>query len=109
VLRHQLAELAKASATGNRLALDFHPPDDAGTQANRRQARLQRIARSGSGETVYLTADRAQATELVESTGWAVVAVEDTLTAAATLLGRGSGLPIDKINPRKSLIAAVRP
>jgi methyltransferase (TIGR00027 family) len=52
VVRHQLVELGKSSAVGSRLAADFYPPRDAGTSHDHRQLRLQRLARTGSGETL---------------------------------------------------------
>jgi len=73
VVRHQLGELRKAAAVGSRLAVDFYPPSNTGTSRNKRQLRLQRVARIGSGEVLRLVVDRVQAVELIEHCGWEVI------------------------------------
>ena len=108
VVRRQLEELARSSAVGSRLALDFYPPRDSGTSRNRRQLRYQRIARTGSGETIKLFVERPRAVELVESAGWTVDEVTSMRDAAHALVPRESGLPVDAISEHKTLIAAVR-
>jgi methyltransferase (TIGR00027 family) len=109
VVRRQLVELRKSAAIGSRLAVDFHPPGDAGTSRNQRQVRLQRLARVGSGEGFRLLLDRVQAVELVEECGWEVTEEVSLREAARALVGQGAGLPVDAINEHKTLVAAVRP
>jgi methyltransferase (TIGR00027 family) len=109
VVRSQLGDLASSSAAGSRLAVDFQPPRDAGTSRNRRQLRLQRLARIGSGEAFRLLVDRTQATELVETSGWVVEEATSLRDAACALVPRASGLPVSAIDPRKTLVAASRP
>jgi methyltransferase (TIGR00027 family) len=108
VVRHQLTDLAKASAEGSRLAIDFHPPSHAGTARDHRQLRLQRLARAGSGESFKLLVNRAEAIELVEDAGWTVKEEMSMREAARTLVPRESGLPVNAINEHKTLVAAVR-
>jgi methyltransferase (TIGR00027 family) len=108
VVRHQLGELGRLSGFGSRLAVDFHPPRDSGTSQNRRQNRLQRLARSGSGETFRFTIECPQAVELVKASGWDVDEAMSLRDAARTLVPRDSGLPIDAVNEHKTLVAAAR-
>ncbi len=108
VVRHQLGELAKSSAVGSRLAVDFYPPRDAGTPRDHRQLRLQHLARAGSGETLRLLVDRPQAAELVEASGWDVSEATSMREAAHALVPRESGLPVDAVNEHKALVAGVR-
>jgi O-methyltransferase involved in polyketide biosynthesis len=108
VVRYQLGELGKFSALGSRLAVDFYPPPDAGTSLNRRQNRLQRLARSGSGETFKLTIRRSEAVELVATSGWDVDEETSMRDAARSLVPRQSGLPVDAVNQDKTLLAASR-
>jgi methyltransferase (TIGR00027 family) len=106
VLRHQLGVLAKSSAGGSRLAADFMPPGDASKSRHRRQERLQRVARSGSGETLRLRLDRQHAVALIEESGWIANEVTSLRDAARALVPRESGLLIDAINEHKTLVAA---
>jgi methyltransferase (TIGR00027 family) len=108
VVLHQLTELAKVGAKRSRVAIDFHPPRDAGTPRNHRQLRLQGLARAGSGEAFKLLVDRAQAIKLVERGGWAVNEEMSLREAARTFVPRESGLPVDAVNEHKTLVAAVR-
>lgn len=108
VVRHQLGELGKASALGSRLAVDFHPPREAGTSRNHRQNRLQRLARSGSGETFRLTIERPEAVELVTASGWDVHEETSMREAARALVPGESGLPVDAVNEHKTLVAGSR-
>ncbi|MBA2625657.1 MAG: hypothetical protein H0U89_08645 [Acidimicrobiia bacterium] len=109
VVRHQLGELGKSSAIGSRLAADFHPPGDAGTSQDHQQLRLQRLARTGSGETLRLLVDRPQAVELVEGSGWDVNEETSLREAACALVPGESGLPVDAVNEHKALVAGLRP
>ena len=108
IVRRQLGELRTMSASGSRLALDFHPPRDAGTSRNRRQNRVQRLARARSGETFRLTIDRPEALALVTAAGWDVQADTSMRDAARSLVPRASGLPVDAVNQHKTLVACSR-
>jgi methyltransferase (TIGR00027 family) len=108
VLRRQLGELGRVGAVGSRLAIDFQPPRDVGTPANRRQLRLQRVARVGSGEGFRLLVDRVEAVDLVRGCGWEVTGVMSMREAARDLVRRDAGLPVDSINENKILVTAVR-
>jgi methyltransferase (TIGR00027 family) len=108
IVRRQLCELAASSATGTRLAADFHPPRDTGTSRNRRQARFQQLFRTGSGETLELLVEPREAAALVETTGWRVTEAASLRDVARTLVPRTSGLPVDAVNEHKSLVAAMR-
>lgn len=105
VVRHQLGDMARLSAPGSRLAVDFQPPRDAGTSLNHRQNRLQRLARSGSGETFRLTIGFPEAVELVAASGWDVIDETNMREAARSLVPRDFGLPIDSVNEHKALVA----
>ena len=106
---HQLAGLAQASASGSRLAIDFYPGGDGGgTNRHRRQMRLQRMARAGSGETLRFGADRPQAVTLVEASGWRVDEATSLRDAALELVPPNSGLPVGAIDARKTLVAGSR-
>jgi methyltransferase (TIGR00027 family) len=108
VLRRQLSALAEASAPGSRLQTDFYPPHAAATTGRlRRQDRLQRLFRTGSGEMFRLKVDRPGAVALVEACGWHVDEAVGG-RAAAALVPPGSGLPIDAVNEDKTLLAASR-
>jgi len=109
VVRRQLAELAAVSAPGSRLATDFCPPVDEGTSANRRQNRVQQLARGGSGESFRLVVRPAEAVELVTDAGWQVVERTSARDASCTLVGPASGLPVGSVNEHKTLVAARRP
>jgi methyltransferase (TIGR00027 family) len=108
VVRHQLAALGESSAPGSRLAVDFLPPPQAGTARNHRQNQLQRLARSGSGETFKLTIGPAEAVELVTVSGWDVTEATSLRDAARSRVPPGSGLPVDAVNDHKTLVAASR-
>lgn len=105
-VRRVLGELATACAPGSRLTTDFYPPSDAGSARNRRQDLLQRLARGGSGEDLHLAVDPDDAIALVEASGWTVLDARPTRAVARWLVPPGAGLPVDHINPRKSLLAA---
>jgi methyltransferase (TIGR00027 family) len=105
-VRDQLEDLVAWSAPGSRLLADFTPPPDSGSAGNRRQLWLQRAARGGSGERFRLTVTPGEAASLVESAGWAVTEVVPLRDAARMLVPAGSGLPVDRINPGKALVAA---
>jgi methyltransferase (TIGR00027 family) len=100
-----LIDLSSASAAGSRLTTDFYPPRDAGSSRNRRQDRVQSVARGGSGEELHLTVNRDDAVTLVQGSGWAVTDAVATRDVATTL-PPGLGLPVDAINPGKTLLAA---
>jgi methyltransferase (TIGR00027 family) len=108
VVRNQLGELARSSAVGSRIAVDFYPPPDAGTPRDRRQMGFQRLARAGSGEKLRLLVDRPEAVELVEASGWDVTEATSTRQAARALVSRTSGLPIEAVNEHKTLVAGLR-
>jgi O-methyltransferase involved in polyketide biosynthesis len=109
VVRHQLGELRRIAAIASRLAVDFYPPSNAGTSRNKRQRRLQRAARVGSGESFKLVVDRVQAVGLVQECGWEVTDETSLREAARSLVGRDAGLPVNAINANKTLVAAMRP
>ena len=105
IVRGQIGELAKSSARGSRIALDFSPPPQVGTSRDRRLMRQQRLARVGSGETLKLRIDRLEAVELVEASGWDANDVTSLRDAARALVPRESGLPIDAMSEHKTLVA----
>ncbi len=107
VVRRQLAALAEVSAPGSRLTTDFYPPR-AETEADRRRLRVQRLARTGSGERLRLGVDRAQAVALVEACGWHVDEAVSAREAASALVPRGSGLPVDAVSEHGTFLAASR-
>ncbi len=109
VLRDQLAGLAAASAPGSRLALDVYPAAASTTAPNRRQQRLQRLARAGSGEGLRLGFTREAAVDLVERAGWPVTTAISLRDAAVDLVPATSGLPVNAIDPGKTLLAATHP
>jgi methyltransferase (TIGR00027 family) len=109
VVRRQLAGLAQSNAAGSRLAVDFHPPRDAGTSRHRRQQYLQRLARAGSGEAFRLTVEPARAVALVEASGWDVNEETSLPEAARALVPRESGLPVDAVNEHKTLVSGRLP
>jgi len=106
-LRSVLMRLEESSAGGSRLAVDFHPPTGAGTSRNRRQQRLQRFARTGSGEHIRLTVDRPDAIALVEHAAWVVNEVLSMRAAGHALVPAHSGLPVGAINKHKTLVAGL--
>jgi len=108
VVRRQLGDLAAASAVGSRVAVDFYPPRVAGSAQDRRQRRLQRLARTGSDESFRLVVDRAAAVELVEASGWQVDEVTSLRAAARAFVPSASGLPVAAVNEHKTLIAGSR-
>ena len=107
-VRDQLDGLGKRVAAGSRLAVDFYPPRDAGTSLNRRQNRLQRLARFGSGETFRLTLDRPDAMKLVSESGWEAIEATSLREAALSLVPRECRLPVDAVNRYKTLVAGRR-
>lgn len=109
VVRRQLGELAVACAPASRLATDFFPPPDDGTAVNRRQNRIQRAARRGSGESFRLVVRPDEAVALVEDAGWQVVERTSARDAARSLVPPATGLPVDAVNEHKTLVAARRP
>ena len=108
LLRDQLRGLADGSAAGSRITLDFHPPVNAGTAKDRRLMMMQRLFRSGSGETLRLRVDRHEAGDLVESSGWHVTEAASLQDVARKLLPPGSNLPVDAINQYRSVVAGIR-
>ncbi len=106
-VRRLLRDLASV-ARGSRLSTDFYPPSGVGTGANRRQDRLQRLARGGSGEDLRLQIGLDDALDLVASEGWTVTDAQPTRDVARRLVPPATGLPIDAINPAKTLLAARR-
>jgi len=106
ILRRQLSELAAGSAGGSRLVADFYPPPASGTSRNRRQLRLQRLARIGSGEGLTLQVGRSDAAALLAESGWHVDDQVGFREAARRRVPPGSGLPVDAVNDEKTLIAA---
>jgi methyltransferase (TIGR00027 family) len=108
VVRNQLCALARSSAVGSRIAVDFYPPPDAGTWRDRRQMGFQRLARAGSGEKLRLLVDRSEAVELVEASGWEVTEATSLREAAGVLVSPESGLPIEAVSEHKTLVAGVR-
>ena len=91
----------------SRITLDFHPPRDMGTAKDRRLARMQRLFRSGSGETLRLLVDRREAGELVESSGWNVTEAASMRDVARALVPPDSRLPVDAINQHRTVVKAV--
>jgi methyltransferase (TIGR00027 family) len=108
VVQRQLGALGQIAAVGSRMVIDFQPPRDTGSQRNRRQLRLQRIARIGSGEGFRLVIDRAEAVELVQECGWEVISAISMRQAAGDLVRRDTGLHVNSINEKKTLVAAIR-
>lgn len=108
VVRRQLAELAGSSAPGSRLAADFYPPRSTGTSRDRRQQRLQHLARAGSGETLRLAVDSRQAAALVAASGWDVCEATSLRDAARALVPHESGLPVDAVDEQKALVSGRR-
>lgn len=107
-VQRQFTELAATSAAGSRLTTDFYPPEGGGKGADQRQHRMQRLARAGSGERLRLLVNRAEAVELVETSGWRVDDARGVRDAAKALVPTGSGLPVDAVNDQKSLVSATR-
>jgi methyltransferase (TIGR00027 family) len=108
VVRRQLSALAEASPAGSRLTTDFYPPRAVGNDRLRRQDRVQRLFRTGSGEVLRLEVDRPAAVALVEACGWHVDEVAGGRAAAEALVPPGSGLPISALDEQKTLLAASR-
>ncbi len=107
-VRRLLTDLASATAPGSRLSTDVYPPPDAGSTLHQRQNRLQRLARAGSGEGLRLLLDRDAAVALVTDAGWEVTEVRGGADAP-TLVPVATDLPLDSVNPGKTLLAAQRP
>jgi methyltransferase (TIGR00027 family) len=108
-VRDQLTEMSTRSAPGSRLTADFYPPEGTGTAHDRRQRRVQHLARSGSGESLRLLVNRADAAALVDACGWNVVDAASVRAAAQTLVPENCGLPLHAVSDDKALISAVRP
>jgi methyltransferase (TIGR00027 family) len=108
VVRRQLREIATTTASGSRLTVNFQPPRDTLSQVHRRQARLQTLARAGSGETFRLLVDPAQAVALVDESGWEVTEATSTRDAARALVPPSSGLRVEAVNPAMTLVAGSR-
>ena len=68
---------------------------------------MQRLFRSGSGETFRLLVDRHEARELVEASGWNVTEAAGMRDVARSLVPPESGLPVGAINQFKTVVAAV--
>jgi methyltransferase (TIGR00027 family) len=108
VVRGQLSDLARSSASGSRISVDFSPPPDAGTSRDRRQMGYQRLARAGSGEDLELLVDGPRAADIVGASGWDVTEVTSLRDAARALVRPDLGLPVDAVNEHKSLVAGLR-
>lgn len=108
VVRNQFAQLASAVADGSQLAVNFLSARPPQTTQTKRQARLQRMARVGTGEGFRLGLDPDQAVALVQSAGWSVREQSNFRDAARTYLPDDSRLPVGSIDERKSLLLAVR-
>jgi methyltransferase (TIGR00027 family) len=106
VVGRQLGELKACSARGSRLAIDFYPRRQAGTATNRRQARLQRLTRMGSGEGFRMLLDRSEAVALVTASGWDVNEATGMRATALALVSRESGLRLDAVSDHKTLLTA---
>jgi len=107
-VRRVLGQLAAVAATGSRLAVNFLPATPPSTASTRRQLRLQRLARMGSDEGFRFGVDPDEATALVAAAGWTVTEATTFRAAARTLLPADSGLPVDAIDERKTLLLAKR-
>jgi methyltransferase (TIGR00027 family) len=105
VARRLLVELATTGAPGSRLAVNFSPPRDGATARQRRQFLVQRLSRTGSGETIRLGVDRAGAVELVETSGWNVDEVTSARDAARALVPGDAGFPVDEVSDKTMLVA----
>jgi methyltransferase (TIGR00027 family) len=108
-VRRLLTDLGSACVPGSILTTDFYPPGDSGSVANQRQNRVQRMARAGSGETLRLVVERAEAAGLVAATGWRVEHAVGMRDAASALLPPGHRLPVSAVDNRKTLVSAARP
>lgn len=108
-VRRLCGGLAGSAAPGSRLALNFAPPRGRRIAETRRYRLLQRVARAGSGEPLRLRVDAAQATELVEGSGWRVDEVTSYRDAAHGLVPPDSGLRVQAVSEQWTLVAAVRP
>lgn len=106
VVRRQLAGLTEAGAPGSRLVADFQPPAATATAKNRRQTRLQDLARTGSGESFQCCVDREQAVAMVRASRWTIDEVTNLRDVGRALIPRSSGLPIEAVNGQKTLVAA---
>ena len=107
VVQDQLSQLASAVADGSQLAVNFLSARPPQTTQTKRQARLQRMARVGTGEGFRLGLDPDEAVALVQSAGWSVREQSNFRDAARTHLPEDSRLPVGSIDERKSLLLAV--
>ncbi len=108
VVESQLRSIAEAASKGSRLAIDFYPPSEVGTQSDRRQILAQRLFRLGSGEGFRLVIDLGEAGDLVRSCGWETDEVIGLRAAALALVPSDSRLPLNDVNEHKALVAATR-
>jgi methyltransferase (TIGR00027 family) len=107
VVRWQFSELA-GFAAGSRLLVNFLPSSPPETTRTKRQLRLQKLVRLGGSEGLTFGADPSEAAALVVDAGWTIVEQVSFRQAAQLLVPPGTGLPIDAIDERKTLIAADR-
>ncbi len=107
-VRARLGELA-GLAPGSVLLINVLPSTAPDTAATRRQLRMQQLLRRGKGERFTFRADPDDAADLIRDAGWRVEVVVSFRDAARVLLPPGSGLPVEQIDERKSLIAASLP
>lgn len=109
VVRRHLGEMAQSSAIGSRLAVDFLPPRQGETSTSRRQRRIQRLARAGSGETFKLLVEPAQVVKLVTTSYWRVDEVTTMHDAALALVPQSAHLRTEAVSDQKTMVAAVIP
>lgn len=105
VVRRQFSEFA-GFAAGSTLLVNFLPSSPPETTQTKRQLRFQKLVRLGGGERLTFGADPGEAAALVEDTGWRVVEQVSFRQAALSLAPAGTGLPIEAIDERKTLIRA---
>ena len=109
VVRRQLAGLAEALAPGSRLAVNVLPATSPDSGRNRRQLRLQRLARTGTDEHYRCRLDPDAARELLEACGWTVREQITFAEAAERFVPRSTRLPIEAVDPRKTCWLATLP
>lgn len=108
-VRRQLEGLAAVAGPGSRLLVDLYPPRAETSTTHRRQHGLQRLARAGSEERLRFAVEPEEGVALVRASGWRIEEVTSLRAAAQALVPRSSGLPVDAIDERKTLVAASRP
>lgn len=106
VVRRQFSELARAMPSGSLLAVNFLPATPPQTVQTKRQLRLQRAARVGTGESLRFGLDPDDAAALIEASGWSVRERTTFRDAARRYVGSQAGLPVEAIDERKSLLLA---